>query len=160
VALMTMVANPLDTRRGRSSFGTLTAGMMLRGAVPAQVMYATCPLPRHRPADDVEPLATPRAEPPAVPMAALERDLPRAAPVADAPALQVPATATATGGRRAMTVRLDPVHHMRLRVVSSVMKRSSQQLIVEALDAYFARLPAGTPGNCACLTAMIGAQTK
>lgn len=152
---MVTVVNPLDSRRVRSSFGTLTAGMMLRGAVPAQVMYATCPLPRHRPAGDDEPPAMPRAEPPAMPAAPLERASPRATPVADSPA--PPVTASAAAGRRAMTVRLDPAQHLRLRMVSSHQKRSAQQLIVEALDAHFARLPAGTPGNCACLAAMLDA---
>jgi hypothetical protein len=59
-----------------------------------------------------------------------------------------------------MTVRLDPVHHLRLRVVSSFLKRSSQQIFVAALEAYLDRLPSSIPGNCACMKARTGASTK
>ena len=59
-----------------------------------------------------------------------------------------------------MTVRLDAEQHMRLRVVSSYLKRSSQQVIVDALDAYFAQLPDSVPGNCACWKARVEAASK
>lgn len=152
---MSTVVNPLDPRRrGRAGFGTLTAGMVLRGAVPAQVLYANRPAIAAAPgsicdipavADLPLDLAPPAPEPATAPVAASPQP---AAPVSQAK------------GRRAMTVRLDPVHHMRLRVVSSYLKCTSQQIIVAALDAYFAGLPATVPGNCACLAAALKPATK
>jgi hypothetical protein len=152
---MSAVVNPL-ARRGRAGFGSLTAGMVLRGSVPAQVLYAsaaTMPRPVHvverkaEPTNDDEPLAVPVA-------GAATCAWPKL--VAD----PSPAPAVASKDRRAMTVRLDPVHHMRLRVVSSVLRRSSQEIFVAALEAYFAQLPAATPGNCACLKVRIEASTR
>jgi hypothetical protein len=148
---MSAVVNPL-ARRGRAGFGSLTAGMVLRGAVPAQVLYAGA-RPVHvverkaEPINDDEPLAVP---------------VPRAAACAwpKLVADPSPAPPVASKDRRAMTVRLDPVHHMRLRVVSSVLRRSSQEIFVAALEAYFAQLPAATPGNCACLKARLEASTR
>jgi hypothetical protein len=55
--------------------------------------------------------------------------------------------------RRAMTVRLDDVHHVRLRLVSTYLQRSAQELFVTALDAYLDQLPSTIPGNCACMKA-------
>jgi len=145
---MPTVVNPLEPRRRRSGFGTLTAGMVLRGAVPAQVLYAG---------------RTATAEP-AEPQSCIEPELPlpaAAAPV-EAPMTIEPAPApmAEAKGRRAMTVRLDPLQHMRLRLVSSYLKRSSQHIVVAALDAYLAGLPASVPGNCACLRAALRPATK
>lgn len=44
-------------------------------------------------------------------------------------------------GRAAFTLRLDPDRHLRLRLASAVAGRSSQQLLVQALDAFLAAQP-------------------
>jgi hypothetical protein len=143
---MSAVVNPL-ARRGRANFSSLTAGMVLRGGVPAQVLYGSSAQAMPRPTRGED---APVAETPAT--CAWPK------PVADlSPA---PAAPKAPKARRAMTVRLDPVHHMRLRVVSSYLKRSSQEIFVAALEAYFAQLPAAVPGNCACLKVRLEASTR
>jgi len=139
------VLDPLAIRsRGRgANFGTLTAGMVLRGSVPAQVLYgANAPV---RPTLLPPPASAPVAPAPAAAVETAEAVSPAMPPL--------PGLNGATG-RRAMTVRLDAARHMRLRLVSSYLKQSSQAIIVAALDAYFARLPAEEPGShCACLGA-------
>ena len=155
---MSSVVNPLDPgRRPRAGFGTLTAGMVLRGVVPAQVMYGSLAPKSERPVDrSVErlvekPVGLPRLPEPQCILPA-DTAAAAAAPVA-VPASTAPAGETAAEPRRAMTLRLEPVHHMRLRVVASFLKRPAQQIIVAALEEYFAQLPATVPGNCACLAA-------
>ncbi|WP_375396203.1 hypothetical protein [uncultured Sphingomonas sp.] len=44
-------------------------------------------------------------------------------------------------GRAAFTLRLDAERHLRLRLANAVCGRSSQQLVVEALDAFLQKLP-------------------
>ncbi|MFZ5610010.1 MAG: hypothetical protein ACOY99_10420 [Pseudomonadota bacterium] len=47
--------------------------------------------------------------------------------------------APAEGARRvAMTLRLDPQRHLRLRLLSALAGRSCQALLIEALDGYLA----------------------
>lgn len=55
---------------------------------------------------------------------------------------KAPVAARATDGRKAaFTLRLDADRHLRLRLASAVAGRSSQQLLVEALDAFLAAQP-------------------
>lgn len=49
--------------------------------------------------------------------------------------------------RVALTVRLDPVRHARLRIFSARRRRTCQDVVIEALDAY---LQACGP-DCACM---------
>jgi hypothetical protein len=44
--------------------------------------------------------------------------------------------------RKAFTLRLDQERHLRLRVAVATQRRSAQQLVTEALDAFLATLPA------------------
>ena len=59
---------------------------------------------------------------------------------ADLPAdpLATPGPVSLAARRVAFTLRLDPVHHDRLRRVSAAQQRSAQQLLIEALDCYVA----------------------
>jgi len=49
--------------------------------------------------------------------------------------------AIARGAKAAFTLRLDEDRHLRLRLASAVGKRSAQQIVVEALDAFLERQP-------------------
>lgn len=63
--------------------------------------------------------------------------------VAKAKSRTKPVAADAGAGARkaAFTLRLDADRHLRLRLASAVDGRSSQQLVVQALDAFLAALP-------------------
>jgi len=135
-----------ERRRPRqTNFGSLSAGMIVRGSVPASILFAAEAPSRPQPpsslrdvnANVAATLAQQRApEPPRSALAAvvaLKSELP-----------PVPATG---GQRKAVTVRLDPVHHMRLRLVGSYTRRSAQDILVQALNSYLDNLPAGIPGG-------------
>lgn len=77
------------------------------------------------PPEPLPPVLIERAE--------LVRSLPRAGRSAPAPA--------SAGRRAAFTVRLDPARHLRLRLASAVAGRSSQQLVVAAIDAFIDSQP-------------------
>jgi len=50
-----------------------------------------------------------------------------------------PATLSGTGRKAAFTLRIDPERHLRLRLLSAMTRRSSQQLLIEALDTMIAQ---------------------
>ena len=52
--------------------------------------------------------------------------------------LAAPPQGDTSGRRVAFTLRLDPVHHDRLRQVAAAQQRSAQQVLVDALDYYSA----------------------
>jgi hypothetical protein len=53
-----------------------------------------------------------------------------------------PAGCPATKGRKAaFTLRLDADRHLKLRLASAIVGRSSQQMVTEALDIFLASLP-------------------
>ena len=53
-----------------------------------------------------------------------------------------PAVRPATKGRKAaFTLRLDADRHLKLRLASAILGRSSQQMVTEALDIFLASLP-------------------
>lgn len=143
---MAMILDPLAARtRSRPAFGSLSAGMVLRGAVPEHVLQGpSCAVPprlqalRDTPWPDPTPALAPAPKPSPSPSPA-----PKATPPAAKPKKK----------RRALTVRLDDVQHMRLRLVTTFMERSAQDLFVTALDAYLDQLPSSIPGNCACMKA-------
>ena len=57
-------------------------------------------------------------------------------------------------GRAKLTMRLDRERHFRLKLVAAHLKRSSQDVLTQALDAYLDRVaPAVMNGGCACLEA-------
>ena len=57
-------------------------------------------------------------------------------------------------GRAKLTMRLDRERHFRLKLVAAHLKRSSQEVLTQALDAYLDQLaPAMMNGGCACLEA-------
>jgi hypothetical protein len=145
---MTMHVNPSAVHPRGRSFGTLSAGMVLRGAVSEQVLCGpACAVPpqtqalRDTPWTDPAPVLTPAPNPEPVPA-----PKPKSAPPAAKPGKQ----------RRALTVRLDDVQHLRLRLVTAYLESSAQDLFVTALDAYLDQLPSTIPGNCACLKARMG----
>jgi hypothetical protein len=142
------VVDPLTMRgRARAGFGSLTAGMVLRGSVPPQILVGVAVPPRP-PAPEVLTAPPPAPEPAPPPAVAAPPSL-EGAPPAPQPVAPRP-----SGRRRALTLRLDPVHHMRLRLVGSLLKRSAQDLCVAALERYFDSLPPNFPGShCACLSA-------
>ena len=52
-----------------------------------------------------------------------------------------PAKSTkAQGKRAAFTLRLDPERHLKLRLASTMMDRSAQQIVTEALDALLSEI--------------------
>jgi predicted DNA-binding protein len=98
-------------------------------------------VPTPEPVVAAEPMLAPPAEPaPIVPAAA--------APADDTE----PTIAGAVRGkaRAAFTLRLDPERHLRLRLASAHQHRSSQQIVVEALDRYLEQLPALAAAVSAC----------
>jgi hypothetical protein len=127
-----------ERRRARqTNFGSLSAGMIVRGAVPASVLYGS------------EPPASVREVNANVAATLSQGQAPQPSSVVAMPAaaeriIEVPAPG---GQRKAVTVRLDPVHHMRLRLVGSFYRRSAQDILVQALNAYLDSLPASVPGG-------------
>lgn len=88
-----------------------------------------------------------------------EPALPPEAPVAPPMHAATPATAprhdrrpVGSGARVAMTVRLDHERHHRLRVLSAHLNKSSQEILVEALDKFLdKRTPEAADHGCTCL---------
>lgn len=60
---------------------------------------------------------------------------------APAPAPKATREPVLAKGKAAFTLRLDPDRHLRLRLASASRNRSSQRLVVQALDAFLATLP-------------------
>lgn len=114
-------------------FGSLSAGMIVRGSVPAQVLFgagtAISPRPPQPPAE------TGATAPPLA--------------VSPAPAPMQRGGAEPRPPRKTVTFRLDPAQHMRLRVLGAYQRRSAQDILVQALTAYLdsAPAPAAVPGG-------------
>ena len=91
----------------------------------------------------VEPAPAPAPEvvPPVLAERAKLAEVVAPTPKAERPARKVPAPRPATGRKAAFTLRLDGDRHLRLRLASAVAGRSSQQLVVEALDAFLNAQP-------------------
>ncbi len=55
--------------------------------------------------------------------------------------------------RAKLSLRLDSERHLRLRLLSAHLRKSSQELLIEALDSYLAGIspPLGAGLSCACL---------
>lgn len=88
-------------------------------------------------------VATPRVslKPAPIPPVLAERAKLAGAVAKPKPRATTVATALPAGRKAAFTLRLDTDRHLRLRLASAVAGRSSQQLVVEALDALLATLP-------------------
>ncbi|SOB87202.1 hypothetical protein SAMN06297144_2326 [Sphingomonas guangdongensis] len=67
--------------------------------------------------------------------------LPEPTPVSMAVARRLTRDVQAKAGKAAFTLRLDPDRHLRLRLASATRHRSSQALMIDALDALLATLP-------------------
>lgn len=66
-----------------------------------------------------------------------------------------PRAASGSSGKAALTVRLDPERHFKLRLLSAHINRSSQQIMIDALDAFLQEHGADiSPHMCACATAI------
>ncbi|MFD1789026.1 hypothetical protein ACFSC3_15795 [Sphingomonas floccifaciens] len=103
---------------------------------------------RPAPVIAITPEAAPVAPPVAVvPPVLVERESLREEVEAPAPVAppadvsRVAATPMTAKGKAAFTLRLDSDRHLRLRLASASRNRSSQQLVVQALDAFLATLP-------------------
>lgn len=83
---------------------------------------------------------TPVAQPKSMPPVLAERAK-LAGAVAKAKSRAKPVAAASPERKAAFTLRLDAERHLRLRLASAVDGRSSQQLVVEALDAFLAAQP-------------------
>jgi hypothetical protein len=107
----------------RASFGSLTAGMIVRGTVPSEVLFRGAPPPVV-----IAPVALAPPVPAAVP-----------APAAPPVLVERPCERPMPAPRKAMTLRLDPAQHLRLRVLSAYERRSAQEIMVQALTSYLDR---------------------
>ncbi|MGH6616974.1 hypothetical protein [Sphingomonas sp.] len=67
--------------------------------------------------------------------------VPVAATLPPARAAQIVRETSAKKGKAAFTLRLDHDRHLQLRLASALRNRSAQQLVTEALDAFFETLP-------------------
>ncbi len=101
---------------------------------------------------DEFPTKKPFAEEPQVPdmrtvHVAPERPLEKTPPriVNEAPPLKP------TAPRAKLSVRLDSERHLRLKLAAAHLQRSSQTIMLEALDAYLAEAAPAIGGNCVCL---------
>ncbi|GAB4151014.1 MAG: hypothetical protein Tsb0016_22980 [Sphingomonadales bacterium] len=66
-----------------------------------------------------------------------------------------PRAASGSRGKAAMTVRLDAERHFKLRLLSAHINRSSQQILIDALDQYLSQHGADiSPHMCACASAI------
>lgn len=55
------------------------------------------------------------------------------------------------GKRAKLSVRLDPDRHLRLKLAAAHLRRSSQTIMIEALDAFLADMAPALATDCACL---------
>jgi hypothetical protein len=53
--------------------------------------------------------------------------------------------------RAKLSVRLDQERHLRLKLAAAHLRRSSQTIMLEALDEYLAKVAPAIGGDCACL---------
>lgn len=56
-----------------------------------------------------------------------------------------------TGARAKLSVRLDQTRHLKLKLAAAHLRRSSQTIMLEALDAYLTQVTPSIGGDCACL---------
>ena len=112
-----------------SRLGSLSADMIRRGTVPAELLFgAAAPT---RPVLSL-PVAVPRP-----PVASPEPPPPP--PAVQALVVNV-VTEHGAPRRKAMTLRVSPEQHARLRLTSLCLGRTAQSLMVEALTLYLSRL--------------------
>jgi hypothetical protein len=134
----------------RGSFGSLTAGLIVRCSVPAQVLFGTSPPAVREPAPAREAAPEPVRREPIAPVAPVVEIRPAPVPVAvAAPVRLAPGPVEhrpAACQRKAMTVRLEPSLHLKLRVASAYQRRSGQEIMVQALTSYLD--DAGSPDIC------------
>lgn len=62
------------------------------------------------------------------------------------------ATPPEAGQRAKLSVRLDQDRHLRLKLAAAHLRRSSQTIMLEALDAYLTQVTPAIGGNCVCLS--------
>jgi hypothetical protein len=102
--------------------------------------------PPHRPAvvqqqEELTATFEPEFQPELLPEPELVPPAPVVAPQSAPAARTAKAVVQADGRRAAFTLRLDAERHLRLRLASAVSLRSSQQLVIEALDALLGSIP-------------------
>jgi len=143
----------LARKGGAAPAGPNAAGLDAMARDLARDLSADHPVHHARPA----PAATPCApEPAPAAQASAPLPAPEAAARAGEPAKAARRRASpGSGGKAAMTVRLDAERHFKLRLMSAHANRSAQQILVAALDDYLAKHGADiSPRMCACATAI------
>lgn len=101
-------------------------------------------LPEEPPVVAAEPVIEPVADPAPAPIAlavVAEPVAAQPAPVARPDAV-APRAQAGSKAKAAFTLRLDAERHLRLRLACAVRHQSAQRLVVEALDAFLATVPA------------------
>jgi hypothetical protein len=99
--------------------------------------------------DSWPPLPFPTARAPQRPAPEAKVVAPEPAPAVDAPAVEA---LPADGKLAKVSLRLDPKRHLKLRLAAAHQRRSGQQILLAALDAYVDGIAAGVAGgDCVCL---------
>jgi hypothetical protein len=141
-------------------FASLSAGLLARkgAAAPAMATHAGGNPRLEMPPP--EPVAPPAefAWPPPKAMFQRAAEAPPAPPHAPPPspclasaACSVSGEASADPSRRFhVSVRLKQSHFVRLKIASALLKKPGQDIVAEALSAYFATMEPGFFGDCAC----------
>ncbi len=129
----------LDSIRWKEAEGRMKPSRMFPEAVLAAI--------RRRPANTSVQMPSPRSSKPVVPVARL----------ADLARRNAPEIGPKRDGRSRLSVRLDPVRHLRLKLVSAHTGKSLQNILIEALDEHIGRAaPKLQAGTCACFGAQGG----
>lgn len=130
---------------------------------PTASLRATAPAPASPRIESWPPLpfpglrAAPRPTPDAPAPEAKAKDAPPAAS-ADTRMAEALDALPADGKLAKVSLRLDPARHLKLRLAAAHQRRSGQQILLAALDAYVeAIVPAVMDGDCACLKRSSGA---
>ena len=132
---------------------SLSGGLLVRkgGAMPASFVFPVpeFPVPEPQPAPRVAARVTaPRAAAPS-PHAEPPRPAAQETPVRAQGGGPPPPR---RGGSAKVSLRLDPDRHQRLRIAALHQRRSGQQLLLAALDAYLDRSALTVlDGACTCL---------
>ena len=58
---------------------------------------------------------------------------------------------TSAKARTKLSLRLDPERHLRLKLAAAHLRRSSQAIMLDALDAYLSTVTANLDKDCHCL---------
>lgn len=125
---------------------------VVASAAPAPLFRQTAALARAGYTFDATPAAAPAPVPRAVaPLVARAAEAAVAAGCHASPACAVSEPAAADPARRFhVSVRLRQSHFVRLKIASAQLRKPSQDIVGDALTAYFRTLDPNVFGDCAC----------